>query len=128
MSIGSAFDKGFGIPLSGSYFAYNHLPRLQRAFLAADLHSGKCRLVTPMLTQAAAIARVNYTAAWWASVRQTERAAIIDGVMPLVPPRAALPASRTVSDTELADIIAIAGIERMLVIAAQVETDMKVAA
>jgi hypothetical protein len=126
MAIISTFDKSFGIPLSGRYLAHNHLTRSARAFLAADLVNGKCRLYEPTLTQAALLARVGYTTAWWASQRQAERTAILDGLLPLVPPR--IPASRTVSDSELADAIRSVGVEHTLMVAAQVEADMKVAA
>jgi hypothetical protein len=102
MTLKSHFDKAFGIALSGRYFAHNHLARPQRAFLAADLANGKVRLCEPTLVQAAWICRVDRTAAWWASNRQDERAAIIAGLLPLVPPRASVPASRSVSDTERA--------------------------
>jgi hypothetical protein len=121
MTMITPFDKSFGIPLSGRYFAHNRLNRLQRAFLAADLHAGKCRLSAPTVVQAAWIARVDRTAAWWASLRQAERAAIVDGSLPLVPPRTR---ARTVTDNELADTIRAAGIERTLMVASQVETAM----
>jgi hypothetical protein len=77
----------------GSFLAHNKFDRIARAFIAADLHSGARQLVHPTLTQAAALAGVNRTYAFWATRRLAERAAIEAGFVPLVP---ALPvASKT---------------------------------
>src|SRR5262245_32227416 len=117
MSLISPFDKAFGVPLSGRYFAHNRLARMQRAYLAADLHSGKVRLTAPTLVQAASIARVDRTAAWWASNRQEERAAIVSGLLPLVPPRPSnkpsLPVP-VVDDAKIVDFVRTVGVSRVL--------------
>jgi hypothetical protein len=71
--------------LTGRYLAHNQEPRVVRAFLAADLHRGVKQLTKPTLTQAAFLAGVNRTYAFWATRRQDERFAIEAGYVPLVP-------------------------------------------
>jgi hypothetical protein len=75
------------VPVSGRYLAHNRLNAIERAFLAADLHEGAAELVAPTLKQAAHLARINPTYAWWAAKRLAERAAIEAREIPLVPPR-----------------------------------------
>jgi hypothetical protein len=58
----------------------------EAAFYAADFHTGRRLLVQPSLAQAAAITGVDIQAVWWAEHREGHRAAIINGVIPLVPP------------------------------------------
>ncbi len=79
------------IPISGRYLAHTHSDAVERAFLAADLHLGTRQLVLPTMTQAASLARVNVTYAWWAAKRLEERRAIEAGLIPLVPPHATAP-------------------------------------
>ena len=125
MTIATTFSKPWNVPLTGRYLAHNHLDRLHRAFLAADLHAGKYALATPTLVQAAALARVDRTTAWWASHRQSERAEILAGLMPLIPPRPA-PAKPHLSDSELAEIISTVGVNHLLDVAAEVELGLTV--
>jgi hypothetical protein len=58
------------MPVTGRYLAHNKLGRVERAFLASDLISGDKRLVKPTIGQAAMLAGVNSTYAWWASKQQ----------------------------------------------------------
>jgi hypothetical protein len=72
--------------ISGNFLARNRYDVVAHAFYACDLFTGAKRLVKPTMLQAAHLARVNVTYAWWAHKRQTERAAIEAGRIPLVPP------------------------------------------
>jgi hypothetical protein len=85
------------VPISGRYLAHSHLDAIERAFMAADLHQGMKQLVLPTMTQAASLARVNVTYAWWAAKRLAERAAIEAHEVPLVPPHLARTNSRALS-------------------------------
>jgi hypothetical protein len=73
--------------LAGRFLAHNRRSRIERAFMAADLRAGAKTLVEPTLRQAAMLAGVNPTYAWWAARRIAERAEIEAGFVPLVPPR-----------------------------------------
>jgi hypothetical protein len=53
-------------PVTGRYLAHNKLGRVERAFLASDLVNGDKRLIRPTIRQAAMLAGVNATYAWWA--------------------------------------------------------------
>jgi hypothetical protein len=118
-------------PITGQFLAHNRDSQVVRAFYAEDLHSGAKRLVEPMMTQAAYLARVNVTYAWWAHKRQAERAAIEAGFVPLVPSRLVapatnghLPAVSEIDDSTLFNIIAVKGVDRVLSVAAEVERAM----
>ena len=73
----------------------------------------------PTLTQAATLAGVNRTYAFWANRRIAEREEIEAGLLPLTPPR-----RPSISDAELAHVIRAAGIDRTLAVAITVETAM----
>jgi len=55
------------IPITGRHLAHARSSPIERAFLAADLHSGAKQLVSPTMMQAAHLARVNSTYAHWAA-------------------------------------------------------------
>jgi hypothetical protein len=116
------------ISLTGRYLAHCRYDPVGRAFLAADLHSGALQLTRPTMVQAAQLARINVTYAWWAAKRQTERGAIKAGLMPLVPARHSVTSGKTVllppveiNDTALVDFIRGIGLERVLDAAVVVE-------
>ena len=73
--------------LTGRFLAHNRHSRVDRAFFAADLFSGAKRLAMPTLVQAALLAGVNRTYAFWATKPQAQRARaeIEAGLVPLVP-------------------------------------------
>jgi hypothetical protein len=73
------------LPITGQYLARNQLSRVRKAFLAADLKRGIIRPTELTIGQAADLARVNYTTAWWAIRRYDERFEIEAGLIPLVP-------------------------------------------
>jgi hypothetical protein len=108
-------------PVTGRFLAHNRLPHIGRAFHAADLHAGNRYLVTPTIVQAAVLCRVNRTTAWWAVRQMANRVPIEAGILPLVPRSAPAPTKADLSDNVLFDIVAAAGIDRILTIAASVE-------
>src|SRR6516225_7359352 len=73
--------------LTGRFLAHNRHSRVDRAFFAADLYFGAKRLTMPTLVQAAILAGVNRTYAFWATKPQAQRARaeIERGLIPLVP-------------------------------------------
>jgi hypothetical protein len=114
-------------PITGRYLAHNHHNRVVRAFLAGDLALGARQLIKPTLVQAALLAGVNRTYAFWATKRMAERAEIEAGRIPLVPamPRpngngSAL-VSDAIDDAVVFDLVRNVGIEKVLTIAAAVE-------
>ena len=96
--------KSTAIPISGRFLAHNRGNAAARAFLAADLHLGTRQLVLPTMTQAASLARINVTYAWWAAKRLEERAAIEGGMIPLVPPRLVAPETNGLALPALSEI------------------------
>ncbi len=108
-------------PVTGRYLAHNKLGRVERAFLASDLISGDKRLVRPTIKQAAMLAGVNATYAWWASKQEINRSDIEAGYLPLVPAREVKPTSASVSDGDLFDFVHDVGIGRVLEAACAVE-------
>lgn len=115
-------------PVTGSYLSHNHLDPVHRAFFASDLHSGARRLVQPTMMQAAFLARINVTYAWWAHKRRDERGVIELGLVPLVPPHPKtngtvlkVPPSAGIDDSELVNIAKRVGPERMLTAAVMAE-------
>jgi hypothetical protein len=108
------------LSITGRYLAHNKLGRVERAFLASDLISGDKRLVRPTIKQAAMLAQVNITYAWWASKQQANRFDIESGYLPLVPPRE-LKSRAPITDGDLFDIVREAGIGRVLEVACAVE-------
>jgi hypothetical protein len=82
--------------VGGRFLAHCCLTRIERAFLAADLHTGAAQLVTPTIVQSAMLARVNRTYAGWAVKQMPLRTDIISGSLPLVPQRSpAVPQSES---------------------------------
>jgi hypothetical protein len=108
------------MPVTGRYLAHSKLSSVERAFLASDLVSGNKRLIQPTIVQAAMLARVNKTYAWWATQQQDNRFDIEAGYLPLVPQRETKP-SVPLSDGDLFDIVRAAGIGRVLEAACAVE-------
>jgi hypothetical protein len=105
------------MPVTGRYLAHSKLSSVERAFLASDLVSGDKRLVRPTIAQAAMLARVNKTYAWWATKQQDNRFNIEAGYLPLVPQRVKAP----ISDPEIIDFVRTVGLERVLDAAVVVE-------
>ncbi|MDA9424027.1 hypothetical protein [Bradyrhizobium sp. CCBAU 53380] len=111
-------------PIAGSYLSYNRHDAIGRAFLAADLHLGLRTLREPTIVQAAYLARVNRTYAFWAVKRFPNRAEIEAGLLPLVPPakpKLSIITSDTVSDLELAEMIRKVGVEHTFEVMMAVE-------
>jgi hypothetical protein len=110
--------------ITGRFLAHNRHSRVDRAFFAADLYFGAKRLTMPTLVQAALLAGVNRTYAFWATKPQAQRARadIEAGVVPLVPAAArtngngAVPVVPDVGidDAQLRHIAALVGSDRML--------------
>jgi hypothetical protein len=73
-------------PVSGRFLAHNQLSLVKKAFVGADLTTGRRPLVVPTVLQSAMLARVKPTYVHYALKRQDERAAIEAGLVPLVPP------------------------------------------
>lgn len=96
--------------VTGRYLAHNHLDRVSKAFLASDLISGSKQLVKPTILQAAMLAKVNSTYAWWATRQGSNRFEIERGYLPLVPP----PVQAPISDPEIIDFVRRVGIGRVL--------------
>jgi hypothetical protein len=118
--------------LTGRFLAHNRHSRVDRAFFAADLYFGAKRLTMPTLVQAAILAGVNRTYAFWATKPQAQRARaeIEAGLMPLVPAGTARTNGNgtvqpvvpdTGIDQALFNIIATVGVEKALTIATAVE-------
>jgi hypothetical protein len=112
--------RAASMPVTGRYLAHSKLSSVERAFLASDLVSGDKRLVRPTIVQAAMLARVNKTYAWWATKQQDNRFDIEAGYLPLVPPRE-VKSRAPISDDWLFDIVREAGIGRVLEAACAVE-------
>ena len=72
--------------LTGQFLARNRSTLAIRAFMAADLRSGRKVLAEPTRAQAGALARCSATAVYWAEQRQNQRLLIETGLVPLVPP------------------------------------------
>jgi hypothetical protein len=110
-------------PVSGNYLAYNRYDMIGKAFMAADLRRSARVLRNPTLVQAAWLARVNRTYAFWADKLYAQRAEIEAGLLPLVPPapKLSLIVPEVISDAELADTIRKVGVMRTLEMAALVE-------
>jgi hypothetical protein len=93
----------------------------ERDFWAADLYSGAKRLIKPTLAQAASLTGAGSTSSvWWALQRESVRQEIMNGWMPLVPPRA-LKSKAPISDPEIIDFVRTVGLERVLDAAVVVE-------
>jgi hypothetical protein len=60
--------------ISGNYLAFNRHDAIGKAFMAAELNLGVRALRNPTITQAALLARVNRTYAFWAVKRFPNRA------------------------------------------------------
>lgn len=124
MALSQYSDYGVNsTPLTGRFLAHTHTPLVARAFLAADLISGASRLVAPTIGQAASLARVNRTYAFWAAHRSHLREVIAAGELPLVPPTTRpvqLPVPM-VDDAEILAFVRRVGTTRILDAAVAVE-------
>jgi hypothetical protein len=112
--------------LTGRFLAHNRHSRVDRAFFAADLYFGAKRLTMPTLVQAAILAGVNRTYAFWATKPQAQRARaeIEAGLVPLVPAGTARTNGNSavqpvvpdfgIDDTQLMHIANLVGADRML--------------
>jgi hypothetical protein len=120
---------GVSTAVTGRYLAHNGHDRVARAFMAADLFTGRTHLVKPTFVQVGALARVNRTYAGWAVKRLAERCAIEAGHLPLVPPvpqvnGTTLPVSITaaaIADSEVIDFVRYVGVARVIEAACAVE-------
>jgi hypothetical protein len=110
---GPGRDSVNGSPcfVTGQWIAHAKLSLHERAYLAADLHTGVSLLVEPTIGQSADLARVNHTYASWAVKRPKDRQLIVSGVAPLVPPSAvkALPAPVD-PVTQLTEVVSVLGV------------------
>jgi hypothetical protein len=100
----------------GRWLAHSKLGLAARAFVAADLVVGRCKLVCPTITQAARLARTNVAYVHWALRRQADREPIERGVFPLVPARAS-PAPidwNEIDDDTLVEAVRLIGVDRTL--------------
>ena len=112
--------------LTGRFLAHNRHSRVDRAFFAADLYFGAKRLTMPTLVQAALLAGVNRTYAFWATKPQAQhaRTEIEAGLVPLVPAGTARTNGNGtvqpvvpdvgIDDSQLTHIANLVGAERML--------------
>jgi hypothetical protein len=116
--------------LSGRYLAHNRESLVVRAFMAADLVTGRRRLERPTRLQAAALARVNPTYVTWAQKRMAERWLIEAGFVPLVPASIVpklnvntlpVPITGRMPDSDLVDFVRSVGVNRVLEAAVAVE-------
>ena len=113
--------------ISGSFLARNRHDAVAHAFFACDLFTGAKRLTKPTMLQAAYLARVNVTYAWWAFKRQAERAAIEAGLVPLVPSQlvkangSTLPTVTIIDNAEIVNFVRAVGVNRVLEAAVAVE-------
>jgi len=79
--------------LPGQYVPHVKRSLVERAYEAADLHTGRAVLVRPTVVLAAQIWRINTTYVHHALRRPNDRMLVESGVVPLVPPAVkALPA------------------------------------
>jgi hypothetical protein len=112
------------VSITGRFLAHNRKNRIERAFLAADLHTGARVLVDPTISQSAMLAGVNRTYAWWAVQRQAERDEIEAGLIPVLPANQithaaignnSLPAPAIeIPDCELIEFVHSVGVDRVL--------------
>jgi hypothetical protein len=103
------------------YVAHAQKTLFERAFEAADLFNGTSLLVQPTIGQSADLWRVNRSYASCALKRQKDRALILSGVAPLVPPAVkALPAPVS-PEQKLAEVVSELGITTTLTVLAAIE-------
>jgi hypothetical protein len=101
--------------VTGQYVAHAKRTRVERAYEAADLVTGKSVLVQPTVVCSAWVWGVNAAYVHWALKRPNDRLLVESGAVPLVPPPVrALPAPAVPSDFELAEIAHRVGAERWL--------------
>jgi hypothetical protein len=113
-------------PVTGHYLAQNRkLSIVQRAYLGADLHNGKCLLAAPTVLQSAMLARVNVTYVHHALKQAANRYDIERGLLPLVPPVNPPPVKHPpvplVDDAEILNFVRKVGVPRVLDAAVAVE-------
>jgi hypothetical protein len=112
-------------PITGRYLAHNQLSLVEKAYLGADLHTGKRVLVAPTVVESAMLARVNTTYVHYALKQEANRFAIEHRYTPLVPPRIkelTVPMVPEVYDqAAIIDIVRRVGIGRVLDAACAVE-------
>jgi hypothetical protein len=107
---------------SPANLAHTRKSRVERAFLAADLHTGAKVLVAPTIVQSALLVGVNRTDAHCAAKRQRERSLIEQGLIPLMPsPHLALETNGNlpmstidIPDAELVNFVRSVGVNRVL--------------
>ena len=119
------------VPVTGRFLAHNRKNRIDRAFLAADLHIDARVLVEPTVSQSAVLAGVNRTYAWWAVNRQAEPTQIEAGLVPLMPASSTAHsahcnnslAARAIEmcDSELIEFVGSVGVDRVLDAAVRAE-------
>jgi hypothetical protein len=72
-------------PLTAMQLAHGDYTKVQRAFLGADLFTGRRVLVEPTVASAARQVKVSPTLVNWALKRMAQRDAILAGLLPLIP-------------------------------------------
>jgi hypothetical protein len=96
--------------------------KVERAFVAADWASGRLPF-RPSIAEAAVRAGVSPTYAWHALHRQTERAEIIAGRIPLIPPSGSSSSSEARDRKRLARMASKRGFSGVLEMLADLEAD-----
>jgi hypothetical protein len=97
--------------------------KVERAYMAADWASGRLPF-RPSIAEAAVRAGVSPTYAWHALHRQTERAEIIAGRIPLVPPSGSSSSSEARDRKRLARMASKRGFSGVLEMLADLEADV----
>jgi hypothetical protein len=97
--------------------------KVERAFVAADWASGRLPF-RPSIAEAAVRAGVSPTYAWHALHRQTERAEIIAGRIPLILPSGSSSSSETRDRKRLARMASKRGFSGVLEMLADLEADV----
>jgi hypothetical protein len=101
-------------PISGSFLAHNHAGMAARAFTAADLVRGVKYPFKLTQVQAAALARVNRNAVYWALKQEALRADIEAGRIPLIPnPKTNGMTASGIDDAGLVRFVRSVGVHRM---------------
>lgn len=108
------------IYVTGQYLARNKLPAHARAFLGADLRTGRIQLVDPTMGQVVALCRVSVPYIQLAlKATNKQRCDVLDGIAPLAlvqqQRHLALPVPATVpdpTDEDLVELVRMVGPER----------------
>src|SRR5262249_51214418 len=109
--------------VTGQSLAKTPRTKIEANFCALDLHLGLKHLVFPTVRQAAGVVPgATPSGVSWAKKRDAHREEILRGELPLVPPPAPKAATASRSNEELIAIFREEGLDRVLSIAAIVES------